>query len=202
MPHKTFISYKYSESRSLRDDIIKSLGDDAEYYKGENGFTKDMSSLEADTIKQKLADMMFQTSVTIVILSPRMRESDWISWEIEYCLKHETRKERTSHVNGIVGVIKKINGSCDWLKEHEPNCHGTSCVSYKNDYLLDIIKNNHFNSEPKKWHCNICKTYDAEYGSYIEYVDEDSFLQNPRKYIDRAYEKSENDGDGYKIWLP
>lgn len=36
MKHKTFISYKYSESRELRDNIIKVLRKDATYYKGEN----------------------------------------------------------------------------------------------------------------------------------------------------------------------
>lgn len=35
MAHKTFISYKYDEARVLRDKIIKSLGKDADYYKGE-----------------------------------------------------------------------------------------------------------------------------------------------------------------------
>lgn len=34
MAHKTYISYKYSESSDLRDDIIKTLGDDTTYYKG------------------------------------------------------------------------------------------------------------------------------------------------------------------------
>lgn len=32
--HKTFISYKYSESCGLRDDIISALGEEASYYKG------------------------------------------------------------------------------------------------------------------------------------------------------------------------
>ena len=35
MAHKTFISYKYSESQDLRDRIIDALGEDATYYKGE-----------------------------------------------------------------------------------------------------------------------------------------------------------------------
>lgn len=34
MAHKTFISYKYSESQQLRNKIIEALGDDATYYKG------------------------------------------------------------------------------------------------------------------------------------------------------------------------
>lgn len=43
MAHKTFISYKYSESRELRDRIIKALGKDATFYKGENVDSKDMT---------------------------------------------------------------------------------------------------------------------------------------------------------------
>ena len=43
MAHKTFISYKYSESRGLRDTIIGALGKDATYYKGENVDPKDMT---------------------------------------------------------------------------------------------------------------------------------------------------------------
>ena len=36
-------------------------------------------------------------------------------------------------------------------------------------------------------------------GSYIAFVEEDDFLANPQKYINNAYEKSENDASGYKI---
>lgn len=70
MAHKTFISYKYSESRELRDKIIKALGKDAMYYKGENVDSKDMTDYKRETIRKNLADMMYDTSVTIVILLP------------------------------------------------------------------------------------------------------------------------------------
>ena len=39
MAHKTFISYKFSESGDIIDRIIKAMGEDAIYYKGENGFS-------------------------------------------------------------------------------------------------------------------------------------------------------------------
>ena len=48
MAHKTFISYKYSEAQGLRDDIIKKLGDDASYYKGETSESPD-SNTAAET---------------------------------------------------------------------------------------------------------------------------------------------------------
>lgn len=43
MAHKTFISYKYSEAQSLRDKIIKAMGDDASYYKGETAESPDLT---------------------------------------------------------------------------------------------------------------------------------------------------------------
>lgn len=49
MAHKTFISYKYSESRDLRDKIIEALGKDATYYRGENVDSKDMSDNKRKT---------------------------------------------------------------------------------------------------------------------------------------------------------
>lgn len=199
MAHKTFISYKYSEARNLRDDIIKALGDDATYYKGETSDSPDLTDTSTENIKKNLKDMMYDTSVTIVILSPNMIESKWIDWEIEYCLKDITRKDRTSHTNGVVGVIMKDNGSYSWFKTTGTNCHGNSTVSYHMDKVFDIISKNHFNSNPKQWHCDRCETYDWLNGSYIAFVEEEDFLKDPQKYIDNAYDKSENDASGYDL---
>ena len=91
MARKTFISYKYSESRNLRDRIIGALGEDASYYQGETSDSDDMSDETNQSITEVLKDMIFDTSVTIVILSPKMTESHWIDWEIEYSLKAITR---------------------------------------------------------------------------------------------------------------
>ena len=71
------------------------------YYKGETADSPDLTDLKTETIKQHLRDMMYNTSVTIVIISPHMKESKWIDWELEYCLKKISRKERTSKRNGI-----------------------------------------------------------------------------------------------------
>ena len=145
MSHKTFISYKYSESQTLRDKIIKALGDDATYYKGETSDSPDLTDTSTENIKKNLKDMMYDTSVTIVILSPKMTDSKWIDWEIEYSLKDITRKGRTSHTNGVVGVIKKENGNYSWFKENTTNSHGKSTTKYKMDKVFDIISKNHFN---------------------------------------------------------
>lgn len=199
MAHKTFISYKYSEAQRLRDDIIKALGADATYYKGETSDSPDLTDTSTQNIKNHLTDMMYDTSVTIVIISPTMKESKWIDWEIEYCLKSISRKGRTSHTNGIVGVIMKHEGGYDWFKKKQTNIDGCSSCTYEETKVYEIINKNRFNQDPKVYSCPICKTVNALSGSYIAYVEEDDFLRNPTKYIDNAYEKSENDASGYNI---
>ena len=150
MAHKTFISYKYSEARKLRDDIIDALGDDADYYKGETSDSPDLTDLKTNTIKQNLTNMMFDTSVTILIISPHMSESKWIDWEIEYCLKHETRKDRTSHTNGVVAVIQKVDGGYSWFKKSRTNSDGCHVNYYEESLVYDIINNNRYMSDLKR----------------------------------------------------
>lgn len=192
MARKTFISYKYDEAQHLRDKILKALGDDATYYQGENSDSPDLTDTSTENIKKYLRDMMYNTSVTVVIISPNMVKSKWIDWEIEYCLKEISRKERTSYSNGIIGVIMKINGSTDWLKISSVNCHGSLKIQYRNEFLFPIITKNKYNSSPQLKHCNDCNTYDFMNGSYITLVDEDDFLTSPSYYIENAYSKSES----------
>ena len=199
MAHKTFISYKYSEARDLRDKIIAAMGDDAVYYNGENGFSPNKSDDSDDAIWNYLKDMIWPTTVTIVILSPNMTKSSWISDEISYSLRKVKRTDTTSGRNGIVAVIQKVDGNYDWLTKHGVNCHGNPTVSYRNELLFPIISRNHFNSEPPVVHCNECKTYDSDKGSYISYVQEDTFLANVNGFVEKAFAKSQNDGEGYKI---
>ncbi len=115
MPRKTFISYKYSEAQTVRDDILKALGPDATYYQGETSDSPDFTDTSTENIKKTLTDMMHDTSVTIVVVSPNIKQSKWVDWEIEYSLKEISRKGRTSKTNGVIGVIQAVNGGSDWL---------------------------------------------------------------------------------------
>lgn len=199
MAHKTFISYKYSEATDLRDRIIKAMGADASYYNGETKDSPDRTEQAEGTIEKALTDMMFDTSVTIVIISPHMKESKWIDWEISYCLKKITRKNRTSHRNGLVGVIMKVNNSYDWFKYHVKKPDGHILNGYHTEKVYDIINENRFNQNPVKYHCESCHSFDGLTGSYIAFVEEEDFLANIDTYINNAYDKSENDAAGYKI---
>lgn len=87
MAHKTFISYKYSESRFYRDQILDALGDDAVFYKGETSDSPNLTDTTTENIKNHLKQMIYDTTVTIIVLSPNMLQSNWIDWEISYSLK-------------------------------------------------------------------------------------------------------------------
>ncbi len=196
MAHKTFISYKYDEARDLRDRIIKALGSDATYYRGETSDSPDLTDRTTETIKKHLKDMIHGTSVTIVIISPRMLESKWIDWEIEYSLKEYKRGDKYSHANGVVGVVMNDwTGGTGWIESFHNNADGCSSVSHDASKLFKIINDNRFNQVPKKYVCESCGTVNSLNGSYIALIDEVDFLSNPSKYIDNAYEKSQRLGN-------
>lgn len=199
MAHKTFISYKYSEATDLRDRIVDAMGEDATYYKGETSDSPDLSDETNQRIQEYLKACMYPTSVTIVIISPHMKESHWIDWEIAYCLKKIARNGRTSHRNGIVGVIMKVDNSYDWFKYSQTKEDGCTVWKYHEDKVYDIITDNRYNQNPKVYSCDKCKCVSALSGSYIAFVEEDTFLADIDKYINNAYMKSENDASGYKI---
>jgi hypothetical protein len=193
MAKKTFIAYKYSEAQDLRDEIIKKLGDDASYYQGETADSPDLTDTSIENIKENLKNMIFGTSVTIVIVSPNLKESMWVDWEIEYSLKEYKRGNTKSHTNGIIGVVMKVNGSYDWLISSFQNPDGCSTRSIDNSKLYDIIKKNRFNLiTDDKYSCPTCKTFDQLNGSYISLVEQDRFLINPQYFIENAYNKSKS----------
>ena len=65
--------------------------------------------------------------------------------------------------------------------------------------MFNIINNNRFNQKLTSYICEKCRTVDWLNGSYIAFVEEDTFLNNPKKFIDNAYEKSEDDAKGYNL---
>lgn len=195
MARRTFISYKYSEARNLRDQIINALGDDASYYQGETAESPDLTDASTGKIKSELTEMMYNTSVTIVVISPRMIESKWIDWKIEYCLKEISRKGRASKTNGVLGVIQKVDGGYGWLVSRKRNQDGCESRHINNAFLYKIISNNRYNLVEKDYSCQRCKTVDQLNGSYIALIDECDFLCDPSKYIENAFDKSEHIDD-------
>lgn len=142
MASKVFVSYKYADDdvahrysplyspytytsttvRSYVDDFMRraqSAG--CVVYKGERA-NEDLSYLKEDTIWQKLKDRIYDSTITLVFISPNMREpyrkesDQWIPWEIAFSLRETTRNDRTSHSNALLfAVLPDRNGRYDYF---------------------------------------------------------------------------------------
>ncbi len=192
MAHKTFISYKYDEARSYRDVVIDALGDDGQYYRGETAESPNISSLTVNSIKRRLGAMIYDTTVTIVLISPNMKKSSWMEWEIAYSLRETSRQEKRSSANGLIGVVIPVNGDYSWFIERMQGGDGCSFVSYphEEEYVFELISRNRDNRRNLKYVCENCKTMSVLDDSYISYVTLEDFIEKPSFYIDNAYSKS------------
>lgn len=124
MGKKIFISYKYSDNNveQLNNNyytIVRNYVDALEsyfdkttdhIYKGESD-NEDLSNLSDNQIWEKLKNRIYDSTVTIVMISPNMKEenkpekSQWIPWEMSFSLKETTRNDKTSHSNAMLSMV-------------------------------------------------------------------------------------------------
>ena len=93
--------------------------------------------------KFNLKDKIYDSLITIVLISPNMREqgkwqkSQWIPWEIAYSLRDTTRNDRTSHNNAILAVIlPDEKGSYDYYDKN--NLFPILKSNIENDYIYVV----------------------------------------------------------------
>jgi len=201
---KVFVSYKHSDSnvenlhgfgrtaRAYVDYLIEHRLDD-EIYKGEGN--EDISDFRDDTIKTHLKNKIHDSSITLILISPGMKEphqmesDQWIPWEISYSLKEITRNDKLSHTNGILAIVLP-----DQFGSYEhyitPPCAACKYKHLETNKLFQIIQDNMFNSKTKeqtKEHCPSCNsTFYRGSTSYIESVKWVDFLSNKDHYLDKA----------------
>ena len=185
MARKVFVSYKYADSSvasisngyswynksTVRDyvDLIENrMGNtNCAYFKGERN-NLDLSYLTEDMIWEKLKDKIYDSSVTIVLISPNMRETyrydedQWIPWEISYSLRNQSRNGRTSYSNALLFVIL-------------PNSYG-SYDYYQPSSLFKIMRDNISNN-------------------YAEVIQWNTFNSDMEYYIERAVTKKNSVSD-------
>lgn len=178
MGRKIFVSYKYKDNDIKEmanviqptwpcdyvDYIKDKIFSDDYIYKGEDS-DEEISLWTDDAIWHHLKEKIYDSTITIVLISPNMKEpgkwqtSQWIPWEISYSLKEMTRNDRISHSNAILAVIlPDKRDSYDY---------------YNEDDLFPIIRDNIKNG-------------------YIYVVTWDDFKKNPNEDIEIAFEHRQN----------
>lgn len=211
MGHKIFISYKYSDSNVLKitnnifhtDTVRDYVNKLEEYfdktdniYKGESD-NEDLSQLTEEQIWAQLKDRIYDSTVTIVMISPNMKEftperDQWIPWEVSYSLKEVSRKNKSgnevkSSSNAIIALtLPDRNGSYTYYITDNKCCQDT-CRTLHTNRLFKILSDNMFNRKKPK--CKICENNSTiHYGesSYILSVKWADFVQVPNEYIERA----------------
>lgn len=224
MANKIFISYKYWDDSVYQNPFYDKINNprfpntpmfakvtprsyvnklntilsDYAIQKWENDY-EDLSKFKDSTIASKLRDKIYDSSVTIVLISPHMKnhqkeETDqWIPWEVSYSLKEYSRNGRTSKTNGIIAVILPDTFlSYKYFLGYTYNC-GLPEIPKQN--FFKIIENNFFNKKhlEQSW-CYKCfrshyDTLDSHYFIYATWTD---FIRSPQKYINAALDRREH----------
>lgn len=207
---KIFVSYKYKDwnvqplvgcaptadtdylctPRHYVDGIIALIGAD-HIYKGELS-GEDASHLTDDTIDSKLKEKIFDSSVTIVLISPKMwdrstyEKDQWIPNEVSYSLRDKRRGDRMSTTNGMLAIVlPDINGSYQYAVV-DRSC---GVREWQTASLFRILNSNMFNRRNKKQTlCSSCWGYhhhDNDH-SYIFPVKWHDFIADHNAFIDHA----------------
>lgn len=206
MGKKIFVSYKYADSnveqlngnpsttvRSYVDEFEGKLDKSSNIYKGESD-DEDLSDLTDNQIWEKLKDGIFDSSITIVMISPNMKEpgksdkSQWIPWEIAFSLRETIRNDRTSSSNAVLAVVlPNKNGSYSYYLSDNNCIEGCNCRTLGIGILFDILKKNMFNQKNKeKFDCKNGRNVYSGEPSYILSVKWSDFISDYNKYINIA----------------
>ncbi|KKU67176.1 MAG: hypothetical protein UX89_C0017G0001, partial [Parcubacteria group bacterium GW2011_GWA2_47_16] len=206
MARKIFISYKYGDlsvqhiprvgeydpttARHCVDVLQAHLDANDHINKGEDD-GEDMSGFKDETIESNLRNKIFDSSITIVLISKNMKdpylaeEDQWIPWEVAYSMKEMTRDGRTSSTNGVLAVVlPDENGDYSYVVNHY------SCVTNWNTAtLFKILGGNMFNRNQKNLiRCATCNGvhHTGQDHSFIHPVKWSDFIANINGHLDHV----------------
>lgn len=220
MGRNIFVSYKFADTNVQRlsrtpwyettkvrdyvDELSELLNQNGHVYMGEGG-DEDLTGYSDDYIYNHLKDKIYPTSVTIVLISPNMKEpykldkSQWVPWVIFYSIYQANRQGRVSHTNAILAVVLPDQyGSYSYMIEQK-NCCPSSCRLLHTDKLFTILQKNMFNQiEKTPLDCSLGDDVYRGFCSYIPMVKWCDFIQNMDSYLWHA-EYTRDHIDEYKI---
>lgn len=216
MGHKIFVSYKYADDQvanlsGQKNSTVRNYVDELENYfdssshifKGESS-GEDLSQLEEETIWSKLRDRIFDSTMTIVFISPGMKVWDvkekdqWIPWEVSFSLRTTKRKKQngdiyTSNPNAMLAVVlPDKNGSYSYFLEAK-SCCTSGCTMHHTYNTFNIIRENMFNR--KSADTETCDTgFNIWHGdcSYIKSIKWCDFIAGIETHINAAYARQGN----------
>ena len=111
-----FISFAYEDINevNLLRGQAKSENSPIEF--NDWSVSESINSERAPYIKQKIAERIEQSSLTVVFLSNSTSKSDWVAWEIEESLR------RGKQVLGVYPQDSKPKSYPDSIKAHKIKC--------------------------------------------------------------------------------
>ena len=208
MGRKIFITYKYGDPNVLNItgtsetkarhyvDVLQShLAADDHINKGEAD-NESLAHFKDSTIESKLRDKIYDSSITIIIVSKGMKDvyaaerDQWMPWEISYSLREHSRDGRTSQSNAVLAlVLPDQYASYDYFIK-ENTCSSCHCRTLETEFLFRIMKENMFNIKRAvrsdcAYHDAASKPYLGD-SSYISSVKWSDFIGGISKYLDSA----------------
>lgn len=207
MGNKIFISYKYADSnvqvldgnlsttaRSYVDKLQDKFESMPHIYKAEED-DNDLSKFKDDTIVSHLKDKIFDSTLTIVLVSANMKDlnkpenEQWIPWEISYSLKEHKRNNRTSLTNALLAVVLPDRSGSYSYYIQENTCSKCNCRTLNTPFLFEIMRANMFNvKEPQFSNCENHLNNKPLLGesSYMHSVKWETFFPNIDSYVKKA----------------
>jgi hypothetical protein len=193
MANKVFISFRFEDGVDYKEKLEAKFEElDYTINKSEN---EDRSKQSEDTIQKYLYEKLADSSLTVVILTPKAINyntklvmdgwsfksvyDDWLYDELRYSL--EDRKN--NRTNGVIALYTPDAKSYVITSETE---EVTTIASFEN-----LVRKNMFNVKEDYKYCQEYGYYNSLKDNYISLVAFDTFLNSPKMYIDSALEKRE-----------